>query len=120
MHPREGKNKWFFNAPLRIAVPGTQDGHGVLNCNFPDPATVQGPALMEHLESLDIRQDLQSRPFRMPVQWVNRPNQDFRGFAGMLASGVVQKLRRLGSRTVDRQPARRGAQRDDRRDERAG
>ncbi len=48
MHPREGKNKWFFNAPLRVAVPGTQDGHGVLNCNFPDPATVQGPALMEH------------------------------------------------------------------------
>ena len=48
MHPREGKNKWFFNAPLRVAVPGTQDGHGVLNCNFPDPATMQGPALMEH------------------------------------------------------------------------
>ena len=48
MHPREGKNKWFFNAPLRVAVPGKQDGHGVLNCNFPDPATVQGPALMEH------------------------------------------------------------------------
>jgi thimet oligopeptidase len=48
MHPREGKNKWFFNAPLRMAVPGTQQGHGVLNCNFPDPATVQGPALMEH------------------------------------------------------------------------
>ena len=50
MHPREGKNKWFFNAPLRVAVPGTQDGHGVLNCNFPDPATVQGPALMEHTQ----------------------------------------------------------------------
>ena len=48
MHPREGKNKWFFNAPLRVAVPGKQEGHGVLNCNFPDPATVQGPALMEH------------------------------------------------------------------------
>src|SRR5207245_10518488 len=50
MHPREGKNKWFFNAPLRTAVPGKQDGHGVLNCNFPDPATVQGPALMEHAQ----------------------------------------------------------------------
>ena len=48
MHPREGKNKWFFNAPLRVAIPGRQAGHGVLNCNFPDPATVQGPALMEH------------------------------------------------------------------------
>jgi thimet oligopeptidase len=50
MHPREGKNKWFFNAPLRMAVPGRQEGHGVLNCNFPDPATVQGPALMEHAQ----------------------------------------------------------------------
>ena len=48
MHPREGKNKWFFNAPLRVAIPGMQDGHGVLNCNLPDPATVEGPALMEH------------------------------------------------------------------------
>ncbi len=50
MHPREGKNKWFFNAPLRVSVPGTQEGHGVLNCNFPDPASVQGPALMEHAQ----------------------------------------------------------------------
>ena len=48
MHPREGKNKWFFNAPLRTGVAGKQEGHGVLNCNFPDPATVSGPALMEH------------------------------------------------------------------------
>jgi bifunctional enzyme CysN/CysC len=48
-----------------------------------------GPALMEHLESLELEQELQSRPFRMAVQWVNRPNQDFRGFAGMIASGVV-------------------------------
>jgi bifunctional enzyme CysN/CysC len=49
-----------------------------------------GPALMEHLETLEIGQE-QSRPFRMPVQWVNRPNQDFRGFAGMIASGIVAK-----------------------------
>jgi bifunctional enzyme CysN/CysC len=50
-----------------------------------------GPALMEHLESIEIEQGLQNLPFRMPVQWVNRPNQDFRGFAGMIASGAVQK-----------------------------
>jgi thimet oligopeptidase len=48
MHPRQGKNKWAFNAPLRSAVGGKQDGHGVLNCNFPDPRTLSGPALMEH------------------------------------------------------------------------
>jgi bifunctional enzyme CysN/CysC len=51
----------------------------------------QGPTLMDHLESLQIEQELQTRPFRMPVQWVNRPNQDFRGFSGMIASGVVER-----------------------------
>ena len=50
MHPREGKNKWFFNAPLRLGVGGKQDGHGVLNCNFPDPTTVRGAALLEHAQ----------------------------------------------------------------------
>jgi thimet oligopeptidase len=48
MHPRERKNKWFFNAPLRLGVGGKQAGHGVLCCNFPDPTTLAGPALMEH------------------------------------------------------------------------
>ena len=50
----------------------------------------QGPTLMQFLESLEIESDLQQKPFRLPVQWVNRPNQDFRGFAGMIASGVVK------------------------------
>ena len=54
-----------------------------------------GPTLIEHLESLDIEQELQSGPFRMPVQWVNRPNQDFRGFAGRIASGIVKKGDRI-------------------------
>ena len=48
MHPREGKNKWFFNAPLVLGVGGVQEPHSVLCCNFPDPAAVAGPALMEH------------------------------------------------------------------------
>ena len=50
----------------------------------------QGPTLMQFLESLEIESDLQQKPFRLPVQWVNRPNQDFRGFAGMIASGTVK------------------------------
>ena len=48
MHPREGKNKWFFNAPLVLGVGGVQKPHSVLCCNFSDPAAVAGPALMEH------------------------------------------------------------------------
>jgi len=50
-----------------------------------------GPALMEYLENVQIEDDLQQQPFRLPVQWVNRPNQDFRGFAGTIASGVIRK-----------------------------
>ena len=50
-----------------------------------------GPTLMEQLESVQIEEERQSRPFRMPVQWVNRPNQSFRGFAGMIVSGVVKQ-----------------------------
>ncbi len=49
----------------------------------------RGPTLMNFLEHLKIDEDSQQRAFRLPVQWVNRPNQDFRGFAGMIASGVV-------------------------------
>jgi bifunctional enzyme CysN/CysC len=49
----------------------------------------QGPPLLEHLHSVEISEDLTGRPFRFPVQWVNRPNGDFRGFAGTVVSGSV-------------------------------
>ena len=49
----------------------------------------RGPSLISHLETVDAAADETGRPFRMPVQWVNRPNLDFRGFAGLIASGVV-------------------------------
>src|SRR3546814_297576 len=48
-------------------------------------------ALLDHLETVPLDTDrLASAPFRMPVQWVNRPNLDFRGFSGFVASGTVQ------------------------------
>ncbi|MBV9692554.1 MAG: adenylyl-sulfate kinase, partial [Alphaproteobacteria bacterium] len=50
----------------------------------------QGPALLDHLNTVDAESDLAARPFRMPVQWVNRPNLDFRGFSGTIASGAVR------------------------------
>ena len=49
-----------------------------------------GPTLLEHLEGLSIEEDLDAKPFRFPVQWVNRPNLDFRGFAGTVASGTIR------------------------------
>ncbi len=50
-----------------------------------------GPTLMEHLETCPIDEGrLQRQPLRLPVQWVNRPNLDFRGFCGLLCSGQVR------------------------------
>ncbi|MGM1054041.1 MAG: sulfate adenylyltransferase subunit CysN [Pseudomonadota bacterium] len=50
-----------------------------------------GPTLMAYLETIEVDEErLQRLPFRMPVQWVNRPNLDFRGFTGMISSGRVK------------------------------
>jgi bifunctional enzyme CysN/CysC len=49
-----------------------------------------GPTLMGYLETVEIEDHAKHRPLRMPVQWVNRPNLDFRGFAGTIASGTVR------------------------------
>ncbi|WP_164889452.1 GTP-binding protein, partial [Mesorhizobium sp. M7A.F.Ca.CA.002.03.2.1] len=48
-----------------------------------------GPTLIEHLETVSVDQAMVELPFRFPVQYVNRPNLDFRGFAGTVASGSV-------------------------------
>ena len=51
----------------------------------------KGPALMEHLETVEVDQAAdRTKPFRMAVQWVNRPNLDFRGFSGQIATGTVK------------------------------
>ena len=53
-------------------------------------AWYSGPPLLRWLEEAPVEDDLQARPFRMPVQWVNRPDLDFRGFSGLVASGVIR------------------------------
>jgi len=49
-----------------------------------------GSSLLEHLETVDVESELARKPFRMPVQWVNRPDQNFRGFSGTVASGRLK------------------------------
>lgn len=49
-----------------------------------------GPTLMQHLEAVPIDEVDQALPFRLPVQWVNRPNLDFRGFCGQVAGGTIK------------------------------
>jgi bifunctional enzyme CysN/CysC len=50
----------------------------------------QGATLMGFLETVPVGDDQSAKPFRMPVQWVNRPDQNFRGFAGTIASGTLK------------------------------
>ena len=51
----------------------------------------QGPTLMGYLETVEIDDVRLAQPFRLPVQWVNRPNLDFRGFAGTVSSGRIRR-----------------------------
>jgi len=51
----------------------------------------RGPSLLEFLEQVEVDRQSLEAPFRLPVQWVNRPNLDFRGFSGTIASGTISK-----------------------------
>ena len=50
----------------------------------------KGPSLLGYLEGVDVEAEETSLPFRMPVQWVNRPDLDFRGYAGRIAGGIIR------------------------------
>ncbi len=51
----------------------------------------EGPTLIDHLETVEVSSAVnREKPFRLPVQWVNRPNLDFRGFSGLVSSGTVR------------------------------
>lgn len=52
-------------------------------------AWYHGPSLLGFLESISMEERIEQLPFRFPVQWVNRPHQDFRGFAGTISSGSI-------------------------------
>ncbi len=59
-------------------------------------AWYRGPTLMSYLDTVELDEDrLAELPFRMPVQWVNRPNLDFRGVTGMISSGVIRPGERI-------------------------
>jgi bifunctional enzyme CysN/CysC len=50
-----------------------------------------GPALIDYLETVEVDEDLSGLPFRMPIQAVNRPHLDFRGFCGTIVSGTIRQ-----------------------------
>jgi bifunctional enzyme CysN/CysC len=67
--------------------------------NVVEPAATmpwyRGPTLLRHLEAVEIDRDNAGSPFRMPVQWVNRPHHAFRGFAGQIVSGTIRPGERV-------------------------
>jgi bifunctional enzyme CysN/CysC len=65
------------------------EGDNVLE-RSPRTAWYDGPTLMEFLETVEIAAAATELPFRLPVQWVNRPNLDFRGFAGTITAGTIR------------------------------
>ncbi|MFC4621195.1 sulfate adenylyltransferase subunit CysN [Comamonas nitrativorans] len=72
----------------QVALSGLQ-GDNVL-ARSPHMPWYQGPTLLEYLEAIPLGADNINLPLRLPVQWVNRPNPDFRGFCGRLAAGQVR------------------------------
>ena len=84
-----------FTAPLGIpdvqCIPlSALDGDNVVEKSERTP-WYDGPALLDYLENVHIGNDHNLQDFRYPVQYVLRPNLDFRGFSGKVASGVVRK-----------------------------
>ncbi|KAA5605506.1 sulfate adenylyltransferase subunit CysN [Roseospira marina] len=75
-------------APVCIPVSALM-GDNVVNRGEGMP-WYDGPALLPYLEEVDVVQNSVDAPFRFPVQWVNRPNLDFRGYCGTIASGRVR------------------------------
>jgi len=83
-----------FAAPLGFesitAIPiSALNGDNVIEAS-PNTPWYQGPPLLSYLEIVHVERDNRNQPFRLPVQWVNRPHLDFRGFCGTIASGTVK------------------------------
>lgn len=79
---------------IHIVPVSALDGDNVVN-QSDKLAWYQGETLLALLESAEVERELERHPVRLPVQYVNRPNLDFRGFAGTLASGILRVGDRL-------------------------
>ncbi|HEY6893322.1 MAG TPA: adenylyl-sulfate kinase, partial [Rhodanobacteraceae bacterium] len=85
---REFAEKLGFEAIVSIPMSALNgDNVTARSANTP---WYSGPSLMEHLESVEPAKARTRLPLRMPVQWVNRPNHEFRGFSGRLLGGSVR------------------------------
>jgi bifunctional enzyme CysN/CysC len=83
-----------FATPLGLGEPYVLPMSALNGDNVVTPSAAMpwfdGPPLMEHLETVDVHAEVDLQRLRLPVQLVSRPNRDFRGFAGTIASGVLR------------------------------
>jgi bifunctional enzyme CysN/CysC len=73
-----------------VAIPVSGLRGDNITSQSPSMTWYRGATLMGYLETVEIEDQIRHAPFRLPVQWVNRPNLDFRGFAGTIVSGSVR------------------------------
>ena len=74
-----------------VAIPmSAREGDNVSSASARTPWH-EGPTLIDHLERIEVEEDRRGAPFRLPVQWVNRPHLDFRGFTGTIPSGAIRR-----------------------------
>jgi len=73
-----------------VAIPMSARYGDNVSSRSPRTPWYRGPHLLEYLEAVDVEDGRTGKPFRMAVQWVNRPHLDFRGFAGTIAGGSVR------------------------------
>ncbi|MGB2715612.1 MAG: GTP-binding protein [Vicinamibacterales bacterium] len=91
----EDFSKLVSDATLVHAIPlSALHGDNIVGPSDRTPWFDSAP-LLEHLETVEVRDGLASAPFRMPVQLVVRPDQDFRGYAGRIASGTIRRGDRI-------------------------
>ncbi|AXF62245.1 MULTISPECIES: sulfate adenylyltransferase subunit CysN [unclassified Leclercia] len=82
------------NLDIRFVPLSALEGDNVASQSVSMP-WYSGPTLLEVLETVEIQRDVDTQPMRFPVQYVNRPNLDFRGFSGTIASGSVRVDQRV-------------------------
>jgi bifunctional enzyme CysN/CysC len=90
---RIARDYWEFATRIGLedvtAIPiSAVDGANVM-ARSASTAWYDGPTLLECLERMPVAEDLESSPFRLPVQWVNRPSADFRGLTGLIVAGEI-------------------------------
>lgn len=82
------------NTDIRFIPLSALEGDNVASPG-PNMPWYHGPTLLEMLENVDIQRKADTQPLRFPVQYVNRPNLDFRGYAGTVAAGSVRPGQRV-------------------------